>query len=88
MRQRILAKVMHSRASQFLAAAYRTRGVQKLHAMRTGVSQPRLSRLARGGSLPNTDTSQRLKDDPELPIDPAWWMEPAIPESKSDKGAA
>lgn len=77
---------MHSRASLVLALAFRTRGAQKQLAQRTGISQPRLSRLARGGSLPNTDTSQKLKDDPELPIDPAWWMEPAVAEA--DKGAA
>lgn len=79
---------MHSRASQFLAHAFKQRGTQKRLAQRTGISQPRLSRLAKGGSLPNTDTSQRLKDDPELSVDPGWWMEPAQPESEPDKGAA
>jgi transcriptional regulator with XRE-family HTH domain len=79
---------MHSRASQTLAKAFQTRGVQKRLASRTGISQPRLSRLARGGTAPTTENSQKLKDDPEVPIDPAWWSEPAASEREPDKGAA
>lgn len=73
---------MHSKASQALSKAFRDeRGAQTRLAERTGISQTRLSRLARGETVPNLENSQRLKDDPELPIDPAWWAMPAEPEA-------
>lgn len=73
---------MHSRASQALAQAFRTRGAQQRLAKRTGISQPRLSRLAQGGSTPTNENSQKLKDDPEIPIDPAWWGEPPLTQEQ------
>lgn len=53
-------------------------------AKRTGISQPRLSRLAKGGTEPTNENSQRLKDDPEVPIEPSWWREPALPETAEE----
>jgi hypothetical protein len=79
--------MQHSRASQALAKAFQVRGVQKALSVRTGISQPRLSRLAKGGSAPTTDNSQKLKNDPDVPIDPSWWGEPPLPDD-AEQGAA
>jgi transcriptional regulator with XRE-family HTH domain len=80
---------MHSRASQVLATAFRQRGVQRDLAKRTGISQASLSRLAKGvGSEPKLGTSELLKNDPVVPIDPSWWRQPPLPETASAKGAA
>ena len=68
---------MHTRASQVLAKAFAERGAQARLAVRTGISPTRLSRLADGDTLPNLQTSLKLKDDPEIPIDPSWWTERA-----------
>lgn len=74
---------MHTRASQTLAQAFRTRGVQRDLAKRTGISQATLSRLAKGvGSEPTLETSERLKNDPVVPIDPSWWRQPPLPEAE------
>lgn len=75
-----------SRASQALKKAFETRGAQIALAVRTGISQSRLSRLAKGGQ-PNRHTSERLKADPQIPIDPAWWDQAPLRESKR-RGAA
>ena len=78
---------MHTRASQTLALAFRTRGVQRDLAKRTGISQATLSRLAKGvGSEPTLETSERLKNDSVVPIDPSWWRMP--PLSETELGAA
>lgn len=81
---------MHSRASQALAKAFHdNRGAQVRLAARTGISPTRLSRLAKGETEPNLGNSLRLKDDPEIPIDPVWWTEPPLPEAdESQSGAA
>jgi hypothetical protein len=71
---------MHSRASQALTVAFRTRGAQTQLSARTGISQTRLSRLAGGDTEPNLDNSLKLKDDPEVPIDPSWWRLPPLPD--------
>ncbi len=58
---------------------------------RTGISQSRLSKLASGATetAPTLEICMALKADPELPIDPAWWLEPAeTTEAEPDKGAA
>lgn len=74
---------MQTRASQALAKAFRTRGAQARLAERTGISPTRLSRLADGGdTTPNLQTSLRLKDDPEIPVDPSWWTEAPLPEEE------
>lgn len=71
---------MQSRASETLAKAFRkTRGAQARLSERTGISVTRLSRLAKGDTDPNLETSLKLKDDPEIPIDPSWWKVPAKP---------
>ncbi len=80
---------MHSRASQILAKAFRRRGVQRDLAKRTGISQASLSRLAKGdGSEPRLGTSELLRNDPVVPIDPSWWRLPPLPEEDAEKGAA
>lgn len=66
---------MASRASQALSKAFETRGAQSRLSERTGISQSRLSRLAKGGQ-PSLGTSQLLKNDTEIPIDPSWWSQP------------
>jgi hypothetical protein len=71
---------MQSRASQALTVAFRKRGAQTRLSERTGISQTRLSRLAGGDTEPNLDNSLKLKDDPEIPIDPSWWRLPPLPE--------
>jgi len=72
-----------------LAKAYEVRGAQARHAERTGISPTRLSRLAAAegeDTLPNLETALKLKDDPELPIEPTWWIQP--PLRARAKGAA
>jgi len=89
MRGRIVASwYMHSRASQTLSVAFAAdRGAQMRLSVRTGISQSRLSRLAKGGASPNLEHSLKLKSDPEIPIDPTWWSLPAQ-KKKPLKGAA
>lgn len=80
---------MHSRASQALAKAFHeNRGAQTRLAGRTGISPTRLSRLAQGETEPNVGNSLKLKDDPEIPIDPAWWGEPPLPEGADSQTGA
>lgn len=68
---------MQNRASQTLAKAFsENRGAQARLAERTGISPTRLSRLAQGFTVPNLHTSLKLKDDPEIPVDPSWWAQP------------
>jgi transcriptional regulator with XRE-family HTH domain len=78
---------MHTRASQALAKAFEDRGAQARLAERTGISPTRLSRLADGDTFPNLQTSLKLKDDPEVPIDPSWWTQP-VKVRGAAKGAA
>jgi len=77
---------MQTRASLALAKAFLERGAQARLAERTGISPTRLSRLADGDTLPNLQTSLRLKDDPEIPIDPSWWTQ--VVKVRGAKGAA
>lgn len=79
---------MQSRASQTLTRAFRLRGAQTRLSERTGISQTRLSRLAGGDTEPNLDNSLKLKDDPEIPIDPSWWRLPPLPEEADPETAA
>jgi transcriptional regulator with XRE-family HTH domain len=80
---------MQSRASQALTTAFRQRGVQRDLARRTGISQGSLSRLAKGlCSDPSLSTSERLKNDPVVPIDPSWWTQAPLAEGDAEKGAA
>lgn len=78
-----------SRASQALAKAFSdNRGAQARLAERTGISAGRLSHLANGGQ-PSLKTSLKLKGDPEIPIDLAWWTMPPLRERRAAaKGAA
>lgn len=79
---------MHSRASQALNLAFAAdRGAQMRLSVRTGISQSRLSRLAKGGASPNLGHSLKLQNDPEIPIDATWWSMPAL-KKKLLKGAA
>ena len=84
---------MQSRASQALTVAFRKRGAQTQLSARTGISQTRLSRLAGGDTEPNLDNSLKLKDDPEIPIDPSWWRlaplaDDEVAPGESQSGAA
>lgn len=84
---------MHSRASQVLAQHFRKRGAQAELAKRTGIPQPRLSKLA-GGATETTPTLEiciALRDDPEVKIDLGWWLEEVSADDTAepaDKGAA
>lgn len=77
-----LVRMQHSRASQALSDAFKDRGFQSRLADRTKISQTRLSRLAEGGTDPSLDTALKLAGDRELPIDPRWWKQPALPSPR------
>lgn len=80
---------MHSRASQALQRAFRTRGAAAQLSKRTGISQSRLSKLASGATetTPTLEICMALKADPEVPIHPEWWLEAPEPEGTEADGA-
>ena len=67
---------MDSRAAQALRARFATRGAQIQMHKRTGVSQSRLSNLAKGG-VPSMRTARRLENEG---IVMAWWDLPPVAE--------
>jgi len=81
---------MRTRAEATLSKAFEKHGAAAALARRTGVSAGVLSRLANGEiKQPSLKISLALRDDPELPIDPDWWLEEAPAEQgDTDKGAA
>jgi transcriptional regulator with XRE-family HTH domain len=80
---------MQTRAEAALSKAFEKHGAAAKMARRTGVSAGVLSRLANGEiKQPSLKISLALRDDPEVPIDPEWWLQPASGVEDEDKGAA
>lgn len=70
-----------TRASVALSKRFDVHGEQKACSARTGIAQPRLSRIAKGELFPRADEGHRFEDTEEIPV--AWWAEP--PESVSER---
>ncbi len=76
---------MRTRAESTLSKAFEKHGVAAALARRTGVSAGVLSRLANGEiKQPSLKISLALRDDPEVPIDPEWWLEEATEEPPTE----
>jgi transcriptional regulator with XRE-family HTH domain len=77
----LLDEIAPTRASEALAERFKTRhGEQRDCSQRTGISQSRLSRIARAKAMPRADESAVIERTEGIPA--AWWAQPPV------KGAA